>query len=211
MKLIFLGPPASGKGTYAQRVGPKIGVPQISTGELIREEIKKETEHGKEAKPYVEAGQLIPDNIVIELLQDRIAQPDAEKGFILDGYPRNIVQADALEGMASIDKIINLVVPDEVVIYRLSGRRSCKKCGKIYNVNTLPPKQEGVCDDCGGELYHRADDTIEVLKDRLKVYREKTEPLIDYYKKKGIVADIECNQADIPPEIVVEKIMNALE
>ncbi len=210
MKLIFLGPPASGKGTYAQRVGPKLGILQISTGDLLREAVKAGTDAGKKADAYMQAGDLVPDELVIELLKERIAKPDCEKGFILDGFPRTIPQAEALEKVTAIDRVVNLVVPESVVLYRLGGRKSCGKCQRVFNTNTLPPKEEGKCDDCGGDLIQRKDDTEEVIKDRLKVYNEKTAPLIDYYKNKGIVVDIECTQADIPPEVIVEKIMNAL-
>ncbi len=210
MKLIFLGPPASGKGTYAQRVGPKLGIIQISTGDLLREALKNETEAGLEAKKYMESGDLVPDEIVIRLLKERITREDCANGFILDGFPRTVEQADALGEVTEIDKVVNLVVPESVVLFRLGGRRSCGQCQKVFNINTMPPKEEGKCDDCGGELIQRKDDTDEIIKDRLRVYAEKTSPLIGYYKEKGMVVDVECNQADIPPELMVAQILEKL-
>jgi len=211
LKLVLLGPPGSGKGTYAQRIGPKLGIPHISTGDMFRENIKNKTELGKKAKEYIDKGELVPDEITIEMLKQRLEQDDAKNGFILDGFPRTTTQAEALDKITKIDAVINLVVPDEVVIARLSSRRQCKKCGKIYNVLFLKPKKEGVCDVCGGELYQREDDKPEVIKERLKVYTKNTAPLIEYYKKKGVIIDIECKSVDVPPEIMVEKIMKALE
>jgi adenylate kinase len=210
MKLILLGPPGSGKGTYAQRLTPKYGIPQVSTGDLLRNAVAKGTPLGKKADAFMKAGDLVPDDIVIQLLKERIAQKDCAKGFILDGFPRTVAQAEALGKIMAIDKVVNLAVPDSVVIYRLTGRRTCEKCQKIFNVNTLPPKKAGVCDECGGKLVQRKDDTKETVKERLRIYKEKTQPLIDYYRKKGILADVECKQADVPPEIIVEKIIKAL-
>lgn len=211
MKMIFLGPPGSGKGTYAQRIGPKLGIPHISSGMIFRENIEKGTETGKRAKEYIDRGELVPDDITIEMVRQRLEQDDAKEGYILDGFPRTIPQAEALDKMTKIDTVVNLVVPDEVVIARLSSRRQCRECSKIYNVLFLKPKKEGVCDKCGGELYLREDDKPEVVKDRLKEYEKKTAPLIGYYKNKDILIDVECRTVDIPPEIMVDKIMKALE
>ncbi|MEM5814533.1 MAG: nucleoside monophosphate kinase, partial [Candidatus Aenigmatarchaeota archaeon] len=168
------------------------------------------TEIGKMVKACMDKGELAPDELTVNMLKERIAQPDAKKGFILDGFPRTIPQADALSKITKIDAVINLVVPDEIVIARLSSRRQCRKCSKIYNVLFLKPKREGVCDVCGGELYQRDDDKPETIKERLKVYRENTQPLIDYYRKKKLIIDIPCNSVDIPPEIMVDKIMKEL-
>ncbi len=210
MKLAFIGPPGSGKGTYAQRVGPKLGIPQISTGDLLREEVAKKTEIGKKIKDTMESGELVSDDIVAELLKKRLDQPDAQKGFILDGYPRNRVQAEALEEITGLDKVVNLVVPDEIVIYRLGGRRTCGDCDTLFNINTMAPKKEGICDECGGELIQRKDDTPEVIKDRLQTYENETKPIIDFYRDKGLLVDVQCDEADIPPEVIVEKIMEKL-
>jgi adenylate kinase len=210
MKLIMLGPPGSGKGTYASRMGPQLGIPHISTGEMFRDNIKNNTETGKIAKTYMDKGELAPDEVTIRMLKERILQPDAKGGFILDGFPRTIPQADALGKITKMDAVVNLVVPDDIVIARLSARRQCKKCGKIYNVLFLKPKVEDICDVCGGELYQRDDDKPATIKERLEVYRKSTQPLIDYYKKQKLVIDISCNSVDIPPEIMVDKILKAL-
>lgn len=210
MKLVMLGPPGSGKGTYATRLSPKLGVPTISTGELCREEAAKGTELGKQIKKIMDEGGLQPDEVIIEMLKNRLKKPDAKKGFILDGFPRTLPQAEALEKITKLDAVINLVVPERVIIARLSARRQCKKCSAIYNTLYLKPKKEGICDKCGGELYQRDDDKPEAIKHRLKIYEESTSPLISYYKEKGIKIDIPCNSVDVPPEVQVEKIMDAL-
>jgi len=210
MRLIMLGPPGSGKGTYASRIGPKLDIPHISTGEMFRENIKNGTEVGKLAKKYLDTGELVPDEVTIKMLKERIGQANAKKGFILDGFPRTIPQADALGKITKVDAVVNLVVPDEVVIARLSSRRQCRKCSKIYNVLFLKSKVEGVCDVCGGELYQRDDDKPATIRERLKEYQKKTQPLINYYKKQRLVIDIPCNSVDVPPEIMVDKIMKEL-
>jgi len=210
MKLIMLGPPGSGKGTYASRMMPKLGIPAISTGEMFRENIKNNTETGRIAKAYMEKGELAPDELTVKMLKERIAQRDAKNGFILDGFPRTIPQADALGKITGVDAVINLVVPDKIVIARLSSRRQCRKCSKIYNVLFLKPQREGVCDVCGGELYQRDDDKPATIKERLVVYQKNTQPLIEYYRKNGKVIDILCNSVDVPPEIMVDKIMKEL-
>jgi adenylate kinase len=211
MKLIIFGPPGSGKGTYSSRIAPKFKIPHIATGDIFREIAKSETSLGKKVADYLNKGELVPDNIVIEILKERISKEDCKNGFILDGYPRTIQQAEALEKITKIDKIINLVVPEDVIIQRLSTRRVCKKCGSIFNILTLPPKKEGICDNCGGELYQREDDKPEVIRERLKVYQRQTEPLLNFYKGRVPIVNIECNSADIPPEIIVEKILKELE
>lgn len=210
VKIVMLGPPGSGKGTYASRMAPKLGIPTISTGELFRENVKNGTDVGKKAKVFMDKGELVPDAITIEMLKQRIKQPDAKKGFILDGFPRTIPQAEALEKVAKIDAVINLVVPDEIVIARLSARRQCRKCSEIYNTLYLKPKKEGICDKCGGELYQRDDDKPKAIKERLVVYTKNTQPLIDYYGEKGNRIDMPCNSVDIPPDLQVGKIMEAL-
>ncbi|MEM2889188.1 MAG: adenylate kinase [Candidatus Bathyarchaeia archaeon] len=211
MKIVMLGPPGAGKGTYASRLNTILGVPHISTGDMVRDEIKAQTDLGKKIKQYSDKGELVPDEIIIQLLKERLKKPDCGKGFILDGFPRTISQAEALDKISNIDVVLNLNVPDEIIITRLSNRVTCKKCGAIYNILTLKPKKEGVCDNCGGELYQRHDDNPDVIKERLNVYREKTQPLIEYYKKKGLLKDIHCNDLMTPPEAVIEKILRILE
>ncbi len=196
MNLIMLGPPGAGKGTQAKMLVDKLGIPQISTGDMLRAAVAEGTELGKKAKEYMDKGQLVPDEVVIGIVKERLAKPDCEKGFILDGFPRTVPQAEALDGILEemgrkIDYVINIVVPDEEILKRLTGRRTCKKCGAMYHVVYNPPKKEGVCDKCGGELYQRDDDKEETIKNRLKVYADQTAPLVEYYRGKGVLVDID--------------------
>jgi len=210
MRLVLLGPPGAGKGTYASRLTVKLGVPHISTGDMVREEIKKQTDLGRKIKEYSDRGALVPDEIIIKLLANRLRKPDCDKGFILDGFPRTISQAEALEKIAKIDLVINLNVPDEIIITRLSNRLVCSKCGAIYNLLTLKPKREGICDKCGGRLYQREDDKPEVIKERLDVYRRQTAPLIEYYNNKGLLRNVSCEDLMTPPNVMVEKIIEII-
>ncbi len=193
MKLIFLGPPGAGKGTLAGFMGKELGIPQISTGDIFRDAIKRETELGKKVKQIVSRGDLVPDALTVDLVKERLAQPDASRGFILDGFPRTIPQAEALEGFQRPDAVINFVISDEAVVKRLSGRRVCKNCGAIYNVDNMPSKVEGVCDKCGGPLYIRDDDRVESIKNRLEVYKKQTEPLILFYREKNLLKDVDSS------------------
>lgn len=211
MRILIFGPPGSGKGTYASRLTSILGVPHISTGDLVRDEIKRQTEIGMIVKPYVERGELVPDEIIIDILLRRLREPDTEKGFILDGFPRTISQALFLDEKFKIDLVINLVVPDEVIIQRLSNRLICRRCGAIYNRLTLKPRVDEICDVCGGELYQREDDKPEVIRERLNVYKRSTEPLIDYYRRKGILRDVYCESIYTPPEVIVERILEVIE
>ncbi|NOX72042.1 MAG: adenylate kinase [Candidatus Micrarchaeota archaeon] len=211
MKIVFLGPPGSGKGTTASRVAPKLGIPHISTGALFRENISQKTPIGIEAEKYVEDGKLVPDEIVMRMLVERLEEDNCKKGFILDGVPRTLPQAEMLEKMTGIDIVIYLDVPDDIVIARNSARVSCEKCGRIYNLRTLPPKKEGVCDVCGGKLVRRPDDEPDVIRERLEVYRKETAPLIDFYKQKGILRKVKCDKIDEPPEVVVGKVMGIVD
>jgi len=195
MNLIMLGPPGAGKGTQAKMLVEKFGIPQISTGDMLREAVKQGTELGKKAKEYMDKGVLVPDDIVIGIVKERLSQPDCEKGFILDGFPRTILQAEALDEALTelgkkIEYAINIDVPEDELIKRLSGRRTCRKCGAMYHVIFNPPKEEGKCDKCGGELYQRDDDKEETIKKRLEVYKSQTQPLIDYYQKKGNLVNV---------------------
>jgi adenylate kinase len=190
MKLIFLGPPGAGKGTLAGLASNELGIPQISTGDIFRDAIKRETELGKKVKEIVGRGDLVPDELTVSLVRERLAQPDAARGFILDGFPRTIPQAEALAGFQALDAVINFIISDEEVVKRLSGRRVCRSCGAIYNVENVPPKREGICDKCGGALYIRDDDKIESIMNRLEVYKDQTEPLIAFYKKRELLRDV---------------------
>ena len=192
MKLIFLGAPGAGKGTQAEKVCEKLGIPTISTGNIIREALKNQTEMGLKAKSFIEAGKLVPDEVVIGIIKDRLAEDDCQNGFILDGFPRTIPQAEALDNMGiEIDKVIAIEVADEKIVQRMSGRRVCPDCGASYHTEYKKPEKEGVCNFCGAELVIRKDDSPEVVLDRLNVYHEQTEPLKDYYGKKGILKVVE--------------------
>ena len=190
MNLIFLGPPGAGKGTTASKVATEFGIPHISTGDLFRAAIKNETELGLRVKAITEKGDLVPDDLTVEIVKERLHAPDSQKGYILDGFPRTIPQAEALAGYSSITRVLNFELDDEEVIERLSGRRVCKACGAGYHVRFMPPKREGVCDVCGGELYTRKDDTIDSINNRLKVYSAQTAPLISYYTKRKQLTNV---------------------
>ncbi len=186
MKLILLGAPGAGKGTQAEKIVEKYGIPAVSTGNIIRAALKAGTEMGLKAKSFMDAGQLVPDDVVIGIIKDRLQEKDCENGFILDGFPRTIPQAQALEDMGvDIDKVLDIEVPDEKITARMSGRRVCSKCANSYHLLYKKPKTEGVCDACGGELIQRKDDAAETVQARLKEYHEMTEPLKDFYKKLG--------------------------
>ncbi|WP_195276646.1 adenylate kinase [Anaerotruncus rubiinfantis] len=189
MKLILLGAPGAGKGTQAEIICDKFGIPAISTGNIIREALKNGTEMGLQAKSYMDAGSLVPDEVVIGIIKERLAKDDCQNGFILDGFPRTVPQAEALDEMKiEIDKVIDIEVSDEDITARLSGRRVCEKCGASYHVEHKPPKTEGVCDRDGGRLIIRKDDEPATIRDRLNVYHQQTEPLKDYYAKAGKLA-----------------------
>ncbi|MCK4715082.1 MAG: adenylate kinase [Candidatus Aenigmarchaeota archaeon] len=217
MKMIFLGAPGVGKGTYASRIGPKMGIPHISTGDMFREEAKAGTELGEKLNEYMQKGVLAPDELVIDILKNRLSKDDCKKGFILDGFPRTIEQAETLDNITTIDVVVNLNLRDEILIKKIVARRVCRKCGNIYNVvhikeegidmPPLLPRVEGVCDKCGGELYQRDDDREDVVRERLDVHKEETSPLIEYYRKKGLVKDIDVVAG---PEIMVPRILEAI-
>ena len=196
MKIIMLGAPGAGKGTHAKKITEKFGIPAISTGDIFRENIKNGTELGKKAKEYMDAGNLVPDELVCDLVVDRLKQDDCKNGYILDGFPRTIPQAEALTAALAkdddaIDYALEIFIEDQAIIDRMSGRRVCKSCGATYHVVNIPPKTEGGCDECDGELIVRDDDAPETVKKRLDVYHEQTAPLIDYYKKQGILKVID--------------------
>lgn len=210
LNIILFGPPGSGKGTYASRLFDRLGTPHISTGDLIRDEIRGRTDIGRKIEGYTLRGELVPDDVVIEILRRRISKPDCAKGFILDGFPRTIPQAKALEVIASVGVVINLDVPDTVIIERLSSRLTCKNCGAVFNQRFLKPKVEGVCDRCGGPLYVRDDDKPEVVQERLKTYRKQTQPLIEYYKQRKLVETVTNKEADVPPDKIVNQIVQVI-
>ena len=192
MKLILLGAPGAGKGTQAEVICNALNIPAISTGNIIREALRLGTEMGLKAKSFMDAGQLVPDDVVIGIIKERLAKDDCANGFILDGFPRTIPQAEALDAMGIIiDKVVDIEVPDVKIAARMSGRRVCKDCGASYHLEYKAPKSEGVCDACGGELVQRKDDAPETVLDRLAVYHEQTEPLKDFYSKKGILRIVE--------------------
>ncbi|MDD7602271.1 MAG: adenylate kinase [Firmicutes bacterium] len=196
LRTILLGPPGAGKGTQAVKIVEKYGVPHISTGDIFRENIKKGTELGKKAQEYMNRGELVPDDLVIEIATTRLLEDDCKNGFLLDGFPRTVYQAEKLDEFlaahgSKIDKVLDIAVEKEELITRLTGRRVCKACGASYHVVNIPPKKEGVCDICGGELVQRADDNIETVTNRINVYEAQTKPLIDYYEKAGNIAHID--------------------
>ena len=211
MKKIFLGPPGSGKGTAASRIAPKFNAPHISTGELFRQTIKEQAPVGIKIKEYMDKGELVPDDIVIEMLKKRISKSDCENGFILDGFPRTIPQAEKLKEITEINVVINMNVSDEIVIKRLCSRVTCVNCGEIYNLIGIPPKQEGICDKCSGELKQRDDEKPEVIQHRLNVYKKQTQPLIDFYKKQNLVEDAVCKTIEQTAEETVEQVLKAIE
>jgi adenylate kinase len=194
MKIIFLGAPGAGKGTQAEKTSKRLGIPTISTGVIIREAIKCGTEMGLKAKKFIEQGALAPDDVVIGIIKERLAKPDCARGFILDGFPRTVAQAEALDEMGiSLDRVISIEVPDDVIMERMTGRRVCSSCGSSYHVTENPSKDGKTCDNCGTELTVRADDAPEVVKNRLVTYHEKTEPLKDYYLAKGMLKTVDGN------------------
>lgn len=196
MKLIMLGAPGAGKGTQAKMIAEKYAIPHISTGDIFRANIKNGTELGMEAKKYMDQGLLVPDELTVRILLDRVAKEDCSNGYVLDGFPRTIPQAEVLENALNerndkIDYAIDVDVPDENIINRMSGRRACLSCGATYHIAHVPPKKEGICDTCGKELVLRDDDKPETVKNRLNVYHEQTQPLIDFYTKKGILKTVD--------------------
>jgi adenylate kinase len=211
MNAIIFGAPGSGKGTYASRLKTRLDMEVISTGDLFREILKKETEFGKKVKEFVRKGLLVPDEIVIGILRKKLSKIPSGKGVILDGYPRTIAQAEVLQEIMNIDTILLQNVPDWIIIERLSSRRICKNCSEVYNIRFLKPKIENICDKCGGQLYQRPDDTAEVIKKRIKVYQKMTRPIINYYReKKTPFITSKITTLETSPEQVVEKILEEL-
>ena len=205
MNIIFLGPPGAGKGTQAQRICAALNIPQISTGDILRRAIKEQTPTGLKAKSYIDAGGLVPDDVIIDIVKERLQQDDCKNGYILDGFPRTVPQAEALDTFAKMDAVIELDVADDKLVNRISGRRVCLKCGATYHVSML--NGETKCAACGEELIQRADDQPETVLNRLKVYHAQTAPLVDYYGAKGLVKKVD---GDVPMDEVFSSIMAAL-
>ena len=197
MKLILLGAPGAGKGTQAEILCKKLGIPTISTGNILRAAIKEGTPTGLKAKSYIDAGALVPDEVIIGIVDERLAQPDCAKGYILDGVPRTIAQAEALEKAGiTFDAVVSIEISEEEILHRMSGRRVCEACGSSYNVEAVPPRREGICDNCGGRLIQRKDDTPETVRERLKVYHTETEPLVGFYAQRGLLRSVQSSTKD---------------
>ncbi|HNZ29271.1 MAG: Adenylate kinase [Candidatus Aerophobetes bacterium ADurb.Bin490] len=214
MIFILLGPPGAGKGTYSQKLIDIYKIPQISTGDILRASVKAGTPIGIKAKEYMDKGALVPDEVIIGIVEERIKENDCKNGFLLDGFPRTVAQADALgelfvKNKLNLKGVINIIVDKDVLFKRLTGRRMCKACGAGFNVNTMPPKKDGVCDACGGELFQRNDDKPETIENRLVVYDKQTAPLIDYYKSRKVLKDVNASNGSV--DEIVAKIKAALE
>ena len=207
MNIVLLGPPGAGKGTVAALLKKELDVPHISTGDIFRENIKNGTELGKKVEAIMASGGLVPDDVTCEMVRDRLSKDDTANGYILDGFPRTIAQAEALSGIDDIDYVLNFVLDEEEIVRRLSGRRLCKSTGRIYHIVTNPPKKEGIDDETGEPLIQRDDDKPEAIRHRLEVYRKETAPLIDYYRGKGNIIDIDASPA---PEAVLAAVVEAL-
>ena len=211
MNIILLGPPGVGKGTYAEILKEKLELPHISTGDILREMAKEETEEGKNIKEIMDKGNLIPDELMTEILKKRLKKEDCKNGFILDGYPRTIPQAESLKKIIKMDKVIDYAAKDEIILQRLGGRLTCRSCGAIFHAKNSPPKKNGICDNCGGELYTREDQTDEAIKERLKVYRNQTEPLIEYYQKEELLIEIDANAGLDQVDKIIGESLDAIE
>ncbi len=205
--VVFLGPQGSGKGTVIGKIKDQYEVPHISTGDMFREALKEGTEFGKKAQQYMNRGELVPDDVTCGMVQERIARDDCANGFMLDGFPRNLSQAEALSKITTIDSAVLIDVPEEVSLERLSGRRQCRDCSTIFHLIFVPPKQDGVCDKCGGELYQRDDDKPEAIKERLAIYNSETMPIVDYYKTAGVLVTVDGSGT---PDDVVARVLEKL-
>ncbi len=210
MRLIFFGPPGSGKGTCASRLSALLGIRHLSTGDCFRESIKQKSELGKRVESVLASGGLVSDDTVIGIVEEMLKGEDMKRGFILDGFPRTVPQAEWLDRVASIDAVVNFVVPEHILLDRISTRRTCKSCAAVYNIKSIRPKVEGICDKCGGQLIQREDEKPEVVKARLKGYDNQTKPLIEYYRKKNLIKDIDLDNPDQTPDQTFEKVKKVL-
>jgi len=211
MRLILLGAPGAGKGTVAKQLTAIDGSVQISTGDILRAAVKGGTELGKQAKAYMDAGDLVPDELIMGIMKERLREPDCQAGFLLDGFPRTIPQAEQLRELlkdidVELDAAVNLDVPRDVILDRLTTRRTCVDCGAIYNIKSMPPKVEGVCDKCGGKVVQRDDETEEAISNRLDVYNEKTAPLVDFYRKEGLLLDVPATSSEVVVKTIREHV-----
>lgn len=212
MRIVLVGPPGAGKGTQAQFIASHLSIPKISTGDIFRENVQRQTALGQEAKAYMDAGDLVPDEVTVGMVRSRLAEDDAADGFLLDGFPRNVPQAEALKKILAemdqkLDIVLELVVDDDEVVRRLSGRRTCRRCEHVWHLDFDPPSREDVCDHCGGELFQRDDDREETIRHRLEVYQEQTSPLVSFYADEGILVGIDATGT---VEDVTERAMAAL-
>jgi adenylate kinase len=205
--MVFLGPQGSGKGTIIGKIKDRYGVPHVSTGDMFREALKSGTEFGKKAAEHMNRGQLVPDDVTVGMVRERLSRDDCAGGFMLDGFPRNLEQARALSDITTIDTAVLLDVPEEISLERLSGRRQCRECGTIFHLRFVPPTQEGICDNCGGELYQRDDDKPEAIKERLAIYRADTMPIVEYYDGAGVLVEVDGSG---PVDEVVARILEKL-
>jgi adenylate kinase len=208
IRIVLLGPPGSGKGTQASALRQSRGVAHISSGDLLRMNVREQTALGQQAKPYMDRGELVPDSLILDMMAARLSEPDAQQGYVLDGFPRTVAQAEALEQRLhdlkqDLDAVISLQVPEAEILRRLGGRRTCPSCNAVYHVDTMPPKQEGVCDICGNKLIQRDDEKPEVIKKRLEVYESQTQPLLDFYRSRGLLQEVD---GTIGVENVVQEI-----
>ncbi len=197
LRLVLVGPPGAVKGTQASRISSEYGIPHVATGEMLREHVRKETDLGNQAKQFMDKGELVPDELIIDMVRQRLANSDSEQGFILDGFPRTVPQAEALEEVLDdLDKplevVVRMVIGEEEVLRRITGRRVCENCGQVYHVEMDPPQQEGVCDECGSSLFQREDDTEDVVRERLAGYREQTEEVLSFYEERGLLRDVDA-------------------
>ncbi len=206
-RLVFLGPPGAGKGTQAARLAKDLGIPHLSTGELLRAAVAAGTPLGRDADRFIRAGHLVPDDLVVQILSERLARGDAGQGFILDGFPRTRAQAEALARITPLDRVLDFVIPESLLLERLTERRSCPKCGTVFNLKTRPPRSDAICDRDGSALVLRSDDRAEAVRTRFAAYREQTAPLTEYYRAKGILAPVDATGA---PEVVEERLRRAV-